>query len=139
MMNKKDALLDLERRLLEAWKSEGEYRREIADDEIIRALCGEAAMAINEYGKLFPPKKSMSIVYVPWTPAQVVALNRYQHTEPYHPFTCGNDRGDAQHVRYAETHGHTDYGILVATENGWKCPVCNYTQYWAHDFMMGGA
>ena len=24
---------------------------------------------------------------------------------------------------------------LVAKEEGWVCPVCTYTQKWAHDFM----
>ena len=24
---------------------------------------------------------------------------------------------------------------LIATENGWLCPVCGYTQNWAHSFM----
>jgi hypothetical protein len=24
---------------------------------------------------------------------------------------------------------------LIATEGGWICPVCDYTQNWAHNFM----
>ncbi len=46
-----------------------------------------------------------------------------------HPFTCGN-RSD-----HPEIAG--DKGILVPTTRGWICPICDYTQDWAHDFMKG--
>lgn len=46
---------------------------------------------------------------------------------PMHPFTCAN-RGD-----HPEIAG--DKGILVPTTRGWICPICDYTQDWAHDFM----
>lgn len=46
---------------------------------------------------------------------------------PGHPFTCGN-RGD--HPTIAG-----DKGILVPTTRGWICPICDYTQDWAHDHM----
>lgn len=70
----------------------------------------------------------------PFTSEQVLALNAYQtgtdfgHKMP--PFTCGN-RGDGQH---GEEGG--DKGILIATEHGWVCPCCEYTQDWAHSFMV---
>ena len=70
----------------------------------------------------------------PWSIEQVGALNRWQNTGRVHPFTCGGDRGDDAHIRYADAHGG-DFGQLVATVNGWFCPVCSYTQKWAHDFM----
>lgn len=59
----------------------------------------------------------------PWTDEQVEALNRYQREGKFHPFTCGND---SRHQN------------LVATKDGWICPNCDYTQNWAHGFMMGG-
>lgn len=69
------------------------------------------------------------LVKAPWTPAQVEALNKFQQERWMHPFTCGSgNRTDEKH-----TDGE---GILVATENGWICPFCDYTQDWAHPFMF---
>lgn len=71
----------------------------------------------------------------PWTPEQVAALNQYQIDGRFHPFTCGGgNRRDQAHVAYQAKHGG-DFGQLLATENGWVCPVCGYTQDWAHAFM----
>jgi hypothetical protein len=58
----------------------------------------------------------------PWTPEQVKALNERQDNGIYHPFTCGGNRTDEHHL--------DGEGRLVATENGWKCPYCDYTQDW---------
>lgn len=44
-----------------------------------------------------------------------------------HPFTC-NNRSDHPIIA-------GDQGILVPTTRGWICPICDYTQDWAHDFM----
>jgi hypothetical protein len=68
-----------------------------------------------------------NIVLAPWTPQQVVALNRFQHRPDTHPFTCGGD------------HSH-EAPTLVAREDGWYCPSpygqpCDYRQNWAHAFM----
>jgi len=79
----------------------------------------------------------MSDQVVPlWTQEQIDALNAWQNSGRVHPFTCGNNRGDAAHKAYAEEHGG-DWGQLVATPEGWICPVpgCGYTQKWAHAFM----
>jgi hypothetical protein len=67
----------------------------------------------------------------PWTPQQVAALNRYQASGFAHPFTCGNRSRDTH-----PTIANGDFGVLVATEYGWKCPDCDYTQDWAHDGML---
>lgn len=76
------------------------------------------------------------MVKAPFTPEQVAAMNRYQQAGDMHPFTCGNNRSDAAHQAYQERHGG-DLGQLVATVTGWMCPVCGYTQDWAHGFMAG--
>lgn len=48
-----------------------------------------------------------------------------------HPFTCGSgNRTDSNHL--------DGQGKLVATESGWICPFCEYTQDWAHSFMLEG-
>jgi hypothetical protein len=74
----------------------------------------------------------------PWTEPQVDALNRWQRCGWVHPFTCGSGhRGDDPHGQYAFEHGE-DFGQLVATPDGWRCPVCDYRQDWCHDFMLGG-
>ena len=48
-----------------------------------------------------------------------------------HPITCGNNRCDENH--------RGGGGTLVATVRGWICPFCDYTQNWAHDWMMDNA
>ena len=70
-------------------------------------------------------------VKAPWPPDQVEALNRFQACEWVHPFTCGQ-RDRATHPTI--TNG--DFGVLIATENGWICPDCDYTQDWAHAHML---
>ena len=65
-------------------------------------------------------------IFAPFTVQQVAALNEYQETQVMHPFTCG---GSDVHCRE----------VLIATEEGWICPKCGYTQNWAHDFMANGA
>ena len=78
----------------------------------------------------------MSQIKAPFTPEQVAALNRWQTESYFHPFTCGGKRRDDAHEAYQAEHGG-DFGQLVATEAGWICPVCDYTQNWAHEFMTG--
>lgn len=74
-------------------------------------------------------------IYAPWNQDQIASLNAYQKSCCMHPFTCGNNRGDQAHREYAAKQEDIDWGILTATENGWVCPVCGYTQNWAHTFM----
>jgi hypothetical protein len=58
-------------------------------------------------------------VETPFTDEQVKALNDYQASGQFHPYTCGND---------------SRHRVLVATTKGWHCPDCDYTQKWAHGF-----
>lgn len=80
----------------------------------------------------------------PWTKELVIKLNQYQtgkifvgkENDPLgemgngymrvHPYTCPN-RNDGRHLDNG-----VDLGCLVATENGWVCPHCDYRQDWAH-------
>jgi hypothetical protein len=64
-----------------------------------------------------PAVDSGGRIYAPWTAEQVEALNRWQASGVWHPFTCPD--------------GH---GPLMATPTGWTC-MCAYTQGWAHAFM----
>ena len=61
------------------------------------------------------------------------AFNKQQECQFFHPLTCGGNRGDDAHKSYAEEHGG-DWGQLIATPDGLKCPVCDYKQslppYW---------
>jgi hypothetical protein len=71
------------------------------------------------------------MVRAPFTSQEVESLNRWQNATWVHPYTCGSGRRkDATHV--------DGEGKLVATETGWSCPYCEYTQDWAHGFMMQG-
>lgn len=76
----------------------------------------------------------MNEIESPWTDEQVKNLNAFQMNGKMHPFTCGGDRMDDAHRAYVDKNGG-DYGQLVATKDGWVCPVCGYEQNWAHGFM----
>lgn len=77
-------------------------------------------------------------------------LNKMQNEGKFHPLTCGND-GDQKHILYEFHQEYPDgdyeeyikqqkeYGIpfpemkftetkLIATSDGWICPVCDYKQ-----------
>jgi hypothetical protein len=74
----------------------------------------------------------MSKIKAPWTQEQVDGLNRFQVCPWVHPFTCPDDHdlgGMSQPVK----------AVLAARPEGWVCPLCGYTQDWAHDFMVKGA
>lgn len=62
------------------------------------------------------------LVRAPWTPQQVDNLNAWQARGNVHPYTCTGDHGD-QRER-----------TLLATEEGWICRTCGYTQDWAWEF-----
>lgn len=64
----------------------------------------------------------MAHVFAPWTDEQVADLNEWQHLGFVHEFTCGNE--------------HEGDRVLAATNEGWNCPTCDYTQNWCHDFML---
>jgi hypothetical protein len=57
----------------------------------------------------------------------VKSLNAFQPSGVAHPYTCGWDHRNAQHL--------DGEGVLVATERGWICLYCDYTQDWASGFM----
>lgn len=63
----------------------------------------------------------------PWTDEEVKRLNEYQQHEYFHPFTCPYRDNDKHYM---------NEGTLIATNNGWVCPFCDYTQNWAHDGML---
>jgi len=62
------------------------------------------------------------IIKAPFTDEQVQNLNEYQKLGIMHEFTCGND--------------HKGERTLIATNNGWICPTCDYKQDWCHAFMI---
>lgn len=68
----------------------------------------------------------MNRTHAPWTDAEVIGLTAWQECGWVHPFTC--PRQDA----------HGGETILTATVDGWRCPACDYTQDWAHTWMLKG-
>jgi rubredoxin len=62
------------------------------------------------------------ILYPPWTDEQIELLNGYQNCGRLHPYTCTGG------FRDSDCPGDTN---LVATRDGWKCPVCGRLQPWA--------
>lgn len=107
---------------------------------------------------------SGDIVRAPWSKDQVASLNEFQVSGAMHPFTCGYCR-DNYGTRFIQQDDGTlrpetsadweelsaafDAGeaseligrivvndrLLVATEAGWTCPTCDYTQDWAWSWM----
>lgn len=71
----------------------------------------------------------MKQIKAPFTPKQVMLLNKFQNRQTEHPFTCGGEGRTDE-----EIHGDGE-GVLVATVRGWICPYCNYTQNWAWEEM----
>jgi hypothetical protein len=59
----------------------------------------------------------------PFTPTEVTNLNDFQNSGVWHAFRCANEPCAC---------------LLVATEAGWICPQCSYTQDWAHAWMVEG-
>ena len=73
-------------------------------------------------------------IKAPFTAEQVKALNDFQHG-PWHPFTCGTV-GCHQTIKLKNYDRPFEVSTtLIATEAGWICPNCDYTQNWAWDFM----
>jgi len=75
-------------------------------------------------------KPEMSQESAPWTEAQVQSLVAWQESDYVHSFTCPN-RSDVLHGWQ-----YGDIGGLKPTTDGWVCLDCDYTQHWAHDFML---
>ena len=62
------------------------------------------------------------IRFAPWSQEEVELLNKMQHMDTMHPYTCGN-----RHC------SHQGSAALVATRIGWTCDYCDYRQDWVHD------
>jgi len=56
----------------------------------------------------------------PFSDEQVASINAYQAAGAFHPFTCGTD---------------SCRGILVAANDGLRCPRCGFRQHWAWGWM----
>lgn len=61
--------------------------------------------------------------FATWTLEEIAALNEFQALANIHPFTCPHNHGDKSRV-------------LIARQDGWHCPNCDYTQDWAHQSML---
>lgn len=67
-----------------------------------------------------------------FTEEEIKSFNEYQLSGIFHPFTCGSGRRtDKDHL--------DGEGLLVLGEGGLRCPYCDYTQQWAHEFMLNGS
>jgi hypothetical protein len=64
--------------------------------------------------------KNSDITPSPWSDEEVKSLNECQQFGYCHSFTCG---------------GENCNNNLIATNNGWMCKNCDYTQNWAYKWM----
>jgi len=94
------------------------------DREVHMTHCGPLNDGVCKYGDEDCPALSGDTKNL-WTHEQVDNLNEYQVAGVMHPFTCGNE--------------HPGNKVLVATVRGWICTGCDWTQDWAHPFMISGA
>lgn len=69
-------------------------------------------------------RQLMDQIKAPFTDKQVAGLNYYQKSGGFHEFTCGG-----------KNHPSETDNTLIATNEGWICPNCDYKQNWAHSFM----
>jgi len=76
----------------------------------------------------------LPVARAPWTAGQVSSLNDFQAAGGFHPYTCGND--DCPGTAGDDEDG--ERASLVAREDGWHCPACDYTQDWALAFIADG-
>jgi hypothetical protein len=112
-------------------------------------MSGDYAYLMDEYDDMEAKRMEEKYARAPFTSEQVESLNAYQVSGVMHPFTCGND--DCKRCEFeievdsilAPLVGQevgtifkaTDTCVLIATENGWVCPSCDYTQTWAWKWM----
>lgn len=68
-----------------------------------------------------------------WTQEQVDALNQRQREGKFHPYTCGTvDCGEYVTASNWRGQEHSVFfrSELTATQKGWVCLKCGYTQDW---------
>lgn len=82
---------------------------------------GRALAPVTETVAMTPPVR----IVPPWSADQVAALNRWQHTDRVHPFTCPEHAAP----------DHAGHPVLRATTAGWVCDACDYRQDWAWQAM----
>jgi len=114
---------------------------------------------LEKYNQILRVKDNIGkYIKSPFTDEQVKNLNNYQVSGKFHEFTCQN-QGDDIHIKFEfeKKHKGENYdeylkkeiarGInypetpfnstaLIATKDGWVCPVCDYKQNWAYTFMI---
>jgi len=75
-------------------------------------------------------------VEAPWTEEQVANLCEWQRGGFVHPFTCPEHGGIA--VPDGASDVHWFEVLLLPTRTGWVCSdrSCDYTQSWAHGYMV---
>jgi len=69
----------------------------------------------------------------PWSDEDVVRLNVWQDTQGMR-FTCGSEEAHRHKTgKWPDWHCRN---LLIATNAGWVCPECDYTQNWAYEGMF---
>lgn len=96
---------------------------------------GASASAFERISSRFPGQKTAQATNIGapapsktvFTLDEVKSLNAFQRAGVRHPFTCCWNSRDANHLDCE--------GVLVATQHGWICLYCDYTQDWAYAWM----
>lgn len=74
----------------------------------------------------------MSRKEAPFTDAEVQSINDFQNSGVFHEFTCAyrdTHSGDCRRTLQFRD------DVLVAYNDGLRCPSCAYTQTWVHSWM----
>jgi hypothetical protein len=70
----------------------------------------------------------MSELSKDFSKSNVEKLNEYQNNKSVHPFTC-NGKNCKKTIE-------NNFGILIATEEGWICQCSDYKQHWFHSKII---
>lgn len=70
-----------------------------------------------------PLRDTPNVMYAPWPQQMAESLAEYQESGTLHPYLCEPDRR---------------HGALLVDTQGWRCPVCSYTQRWALRYHADG-
>ena len=80
-------------------------------------------------------------LHAPWTDRQVQLINDYQRWGQWAPENCRKSYEDGHkrvHQQYAKEHDLKMPGVMLATREGFVCPVCDERRTYADRHMLLG-
>jgi hypothetical protein len=109
---------------------------ELIPEQLVQ-LGGNAQELAGMIRRINHSSEIKSKISAPFTEAQAAALNQYQRAGRMHPFTCPREH-ELSRVRHTGQMYKAETRLVAMVHQGWECPdpACDYTQNWAHTFMV---